>query len=87
MPACWEASRKGIPRKLQSAYGQLFACWARIFRISAQQDVVAELVALVKRAWSGYTFWQHREDVEFFNYLGGVLDVPTGLGELPVNQL
>lgn len=45
--------------------------------IFAQQDVIAELMALVWSAWFGHTLWQRSEDVEFFDYLSRVFDVPA----------
>lgn len=52
-----------------------------------QQDIVTELVAFVRRAWFGHAFRQAGENVEFLEDLGGILDVPAGRGELPVDQL
>lgn len=47
------------------------------FAVFAEQDVVAELVALVGRARLGHAHWQGGEDVEFLDNLGRVFDVPA----------
>jgi hypothetical protein len=55
--------------------------------IFAQQDVAAKLMAIVRRTWFLHALWQACKDVEFFDDLCRVFNIPARLGEVLVDKL
>ena len=54
--------------------------------VFTQQNVVAELMALIRQAGFRYAYRESNQDVELLNHLQRVFYVPTGLRQLLVNK-